>query len=101
MVSTTPAIKTKLRISLQIFVQIRNDYEGMLRGPGETDLCKKNLKSKILCVRILLNFIYFVFSPYSINNHRNQADTGVILVHVQLYIVHIVHILPEPVFVKV
>ncbi len=37
------------RISPWIFVKIRNGPRSILRGPGETDSWKKNLKSKILC----------------------------------------------------
>ncbi len=42
----TLQINIHSRLSPQIFEKIRNDPNGMLRGPGDTDLWK-NLKSKI------------------------------------------------------
>jgi hypothetical protein len=40
-VSLTPVANLKLRISPRIFVKIRNDPNGILRGLGETDSWKK------------------------------------------------------------
>ncbi len=40
-VSLTPLINIHSRISLRIFEKIRNDPNGILRGPGDTDLWKK------------------------------------------------------------
>ncbi len=40
-VSTTPMVHLELRISPQIFEEIRNGPIGILRGLGETDSWKK------------------------------------------------------------
>jgi hypothetical protein len=40
-VSMTPVVHLELRISLQIFEQIRNGPNGIIRGLGETDPCRK------------------------------------------------------------
>jgi hypothetical protein len=40
-VSTTPVANLELRTSPRIFEKIQNGPNGILRGLGETDLCKK------------------------------------------------------------
>jgi hypothetical protein len=40
-VSLTPGANLELRISPRIFEKIRNEPNGILRGLGETDSCKK------------------------------------------------------------
>jgi hypothetical protein len=40
-VSTIPVVHLELRISPQIFEKIRNGPYGIIRGLGETDLCRK------------------------------------------------------------
>ncbi len=40
-VSLTPLTNIHSRLSPRIFEQIRNDPNGILRGPGDTDLRKK------------------------------------------------------------
>jgi hypothetical protein len=44
----TDSINTKLRISPRIFVRIRNDPNGILRGPRKL-IHEKTLKTKIFC----------------------------------------------------
>jgi hypothetical protein len=40
-VSMTPVVHLELSISLRIFEKIQNDSNGIFRGLGETDSCKK------------------------------------------------------------
>jgi hypothetical protein len=40
-VSMTPLVHLELRISLQIFDKIPNGPNGIIRGLGETDPCRK------------------------------------------------------------
>ncbi len=40
-VSTTPVLHLELRISPRIFEKIRNGPNGLIRGLGETDPCRK------------------------------------------------------------
>jgi hypothetical protein len=46
--SVTPAINFYFRISPKIYVEIRNDPNGILRSPEETDSLK-SLNSSISC----------------------------------------------------
>jgi hypothetical protein len=41
MVSTTPVMRLKLQISSQIFEKIWNGRNGIIRGLGKTDPCRK------------------------------------------------------------
>jgi hypothetical protein len=45
-VSTTPVVHLELRISPLIFKKILNGSNGILRGLGETDSCKKTRSRK-------------------------------------------------------
>jgi hypothetical protein len=60
----TPVINHNFRISPQIFLNIKNGPHAILRGPGETDSWKKNLKSKISCQTPFKDYVLpYHYSP--------------------------------------
>jgi hypothetical protein len=52
-VSTTPVVHLELRISPQIFEKIRNGPNGMMRGFGEIDPCRKTEVENLVALSLL------------------------------------------------
>ncbi len=56
-VSTTPVVHLELRISPRIFNKIRNGPNGIVRGLGETDKCRKRLQVTIGLYYVTTDFV--------------------------------------------
>ncbi len=62
-VSLTPPIDIHSRLSPQIFETIWNGPNGILRGPGDTDLWKKSDVENLVSDSLEISFLSILVNP--------------------------------------